>query len=1085
MKKCIFLLLALIIILSTWHIASAYATQINIIDANNNNIKISNDANASITVMAFKDDNLDGVRGKYEEPMPDIDVDLIDCNGNVINSLRTSANASHFYNIPPGEYSLIFRASSDLFFTGVGKSNISHINSIAPQSLNGHSQTKSFNLSAGQNIYACAGLFFSSSMSGRIWLDENNNGIMDDEPSFNNISIEAYSKATGYTYTANISNEGEWSISNIPYGEYELKATLPEGYLFALYSLEGRELRSIFTEFYNNHDTRVYTLGKGQNLNNLNIGVVKLANTEVTAFYDSNYNGIMDDDELGIADIKVEFIRDNLNKIVAKGKTAENGKLYMPTIRQNNYRIRAILPNKHLEFSQTNDGDMAYNNHFANVPNRQDSNIYNIKLLNNKKNKISIGIAQMIDFTGKIYIDKNVNGAYDPGEKPLAGVEVKAYNEQNNLVYTTKSNANGEYRILGLYAGKIKLQFSTTNDCMYVCSHGSIKNYINKADGSNAYTDFIPLVMGQAIHNVDAGLIPKASISGKIFEDLNDNGLDDDAKGFANMQVALLDTDKNIILETTSDDNGNYIFDGVIPGTYSLRYTLPNNAEFAEYNKKGNTFNSTSKSYVSDPFKFTLGNDIVAKLGGALHMASISGKLYIDSNANGQNDDNNVLSNVKLIISLTNPKQNKIELTASKEFNINNLRPGKISIDIQLDNKYIFSNNKYNLRGSHNTLVIDQFKLLQNSDIDIPAIRPSSIKTSAWLDENMDNIHNSSDKPYKQAKFLLIASNGNVEEYMADDSGNLCINNIVAGNYKLGLLLSSDANVMQNLATKRLNNKILAYRNISILEGSDIDVDSYGVQELMSISGKLGVQLNNVFKPVHNHTLKLLQNNKLIATCKTNEQGKYEFTKLKPGTYHIETETIDNAIFTIEDDKNYPNSYNGKTLETGMQSKPLIITMPESLKNIDFIAIRPAKIGDYVWVDINKNGLQDSNEPAFANIDIALIKDNEVKYNMQSDGNGFYEISNIYPDKYILRISLPKGFGITKPNPEYAEISSVLQSVNSNNYAYSSAFTVHSGEMRYNVDIGLKLLDGYNLPQNINNPTFQDWSKQVEQFEKR
>ncbi len=66
-----------------------------------------------------------------------------------------------------------------------------------------------------------------------------------------------------------------------------------------------------------------------------------------------------------------------------------------------------------------------------------------------------------------------------------------------------------------------------------------------------------------------------AGISGTVFMDENNNGLKDDAdSGLAGISIELLDTDDVIIATTRTTADGNYQFNNLAPGTYSIRQPI-------------------------------------------------------------------------------------------------------------------------------------------------------------------------------------------------------------------------------------------------------------------------------------------------------------------------------------------------------------------------------------------------------------------------------------------------------------------------------------------------------------------------------
>ena len=78
---------------------------------------------------------------------------------------------------------------------------------------------------------------------------------------------------------------------------------------------------------------------------------------------------------------------------------------------------------------------------------------------------------------------------------------------------------------------------------------------------------------------IDITILPTSSISGTVFEDANGNGIQDAGEaGIAGVEVTLVGEDINgnaVELTVLTDANGNYSFDGLVAGTYSVFQVQP------------------------------------------------------------------------------------------------------------------------------------------------------------------------------------------------------------------------------------------------------------------------------------------------------------------------------------------------------------------------------------------------------------------------------------------------------------------------------------------------------------------------------
>ncbi len=73
----------------------------------------------------------------------------------------------------------------------------------------------------------------------------------------------------------------------------------------------------------------------------------------------------------------------------------------------------------------------------------------------------------------------------------------------------------------------------------------------------------------------------KASLGDKVWEDLDKDGIQDAGEpGVSGVMVKLYDCNNNLISTTTTDSNGNYLFDNLVPGDYYVVFILPSGYTF-------------------------------------------------------------------------------------------------------------------------------------------------------------------------------------------------------------------------------------------------------------------------------------------------------------------------------------------------------------------------------------------------------------------------------------------------------------------------------------------------------------------------
>ncbi|MFI6097042.1 SdrD B-like domain-containing protein [Lentzea sp. NPDC051213] len=664
-----------------------------------------------------------------------------------------------------------------------------------------------------------------------------------------------------------------------------------------------------------------------------------------------------------------------------------------------------------------------------------------------------------------VWVDTDKNGLQDTGELGVPGVTVVLKKGDGTQVGQPKlTDAQGKYLFDQLDDGVYKVCFDlSTLPAQYAgyvftgkdAGDDTKDSDADAVDGCTATT-----TLGAAKREdltLDAGLVPPNNRLGDlVWKDTNRNGLQDgDEPGVPGVTVTLKDgAGTQVGQPKPTGADGKYLFDQLPNGTYQVCFdisTAP--AEYAGYLLTRLNAGADDKDSDADPatkctHTTTLGPDKREDLtldAGIRPPNRLGDYVWIDVNKNGQQDDG------ELPVAGVTVKAGDLTTKTGAD--------GKYLFDKLPDGEYTVCFDKTNLP----TPVADYIPTTPNAGsddakdsdaaadtwcapptkldvdrpedltIDLGLIPPvNRLGDYVWIDVNKDGLQDASDIPVEGVKATL--STGATTT--TDAQGKYLFDNLLDGTYKVCFDIA-------NLPAAVKGYKVTT-QNAGNDDAKDSDAGADGCTAettlgtgkrvdltldlgLVSPPNKLGdyvwvdINRNGVQdgdEPgVPGVTVKVGD-----KTTTTGENGKYEFPDLPDGTYTV--------CFDI---KNMPAPYQSYLVTRpdagGDDAKDSDANAegcapPTSLgagKREDLtldLGIRPPnKLGDTVWLDENKNGVQDPNEPGVPGVTVKVGDKTTT-----TDPNGKYEFPNLPDGKYKVCFDLAAlpgpvaDYQVTKPN---------------------------------------------------------------------
>ena len=142
----------------------------------------------------------------------------------------------------------------------------------------------------------------------------------------------------------------------------------------------------------------------------------------------------------------------------------------------------------------------------------------------------------------------------------------------------------------------------------------------------------------------------------------------------------------------------------------------------------------------------------------------------------------------------------------------------------------------------------------------------------------------------------------------------------------------------------------------------------------------------------------------------TDADGRYLFSGLCAGTYAVTVTLPSGDTFTLTNvgsDPAIDSNVNGSTVTlTGDADSNL---------TIDFGLKGPGKIGNFVWNDVDADGVQDGGEAGIGGVTLHLKlglnngSGSDIATTV-TDGTGFYQFTNLNPGDYTVVVDAPGGY---------------------------------------------------------------------------
>ena len=357
-----------------------------------------------------------------------------------------------------------------------------------------------------------------------------------------------------------------------------------------------------------------------------------------------------------------------------------------------------------------------------------------------------------------------------------------------------------------------------------------------------------------------------------------------------------------------------------------------------------------------------------------------------------------------------------------------------------------------------------------------------AIRGQAWLDENNDGL-------FTVDEAVLAGETVNLVDLTADaqgvpyaqttvgEDGRFTFDGVIPGTYRLtyalsGQTVSAEAGETTFAATEA--GDTLMMDNLILTSGQTLETPRLGVKRYTSLGGRVWFDRNTELEGVPGAAVQwLAPDGSVGGETVTDEQGAWRFDGLMPGVYRISVVFPEGSVPVESGDARLTEGGAVSVLttfdgHTGV-SDPITVRMGEDQLGLDAGSVSPGSLGDLVWLDLDGDGLQSSDEGGIPGVTVHLWRGGEEVATTVTDQYGFFCFEELYPAAYTMTVDVT-GVMPTVIRTDIPGIVSVM-----GGEGVTVPVTVSSGAHNYDADMGFIPMQEGQYPQGYGQGAAQIW----------
>nr|WP_241427146.1 SdrD B-like domain-containing protein [Macrococcus armenti] len=719
-------------------------------------------------------------------------------------------------------------------------------------------------------------------------------------------------------------------------------------------------------------------------------------------WYDADKDGIQGANEPGIEGVTVTLTKPDGTTVTTT--TDANGNYIFTDLPNGDYVVTFETPDGYNGPTVVNAGDDALDS---------DGQVVNVTIQDADDMTIDSGFIK-VKVGDTVWEDTNKDGVQDEGEPGIPGVEV-TITYPDGTTETVVTDENGYYEFPNVPNGESTIEFKTPDG--YIPTTENVGDDTKDSDGTKVTVN----VDGKDDPTIDSGFIketPVYDLGDKVWFDEDKDGIQDaNESGIEGVTVTLTKPDGTTVT-TTTDANGNYIFEDLPNGDYVVTFETPDgyngptviNTGDDALDSDGQVVNVT----IQDADDMTIDSGFIK--------VKVGDTVWEDTNKDGVQDEGEPgIPGVEVTITYPDGTTETVVTDENGYYEFPNVPNGESTIEFKTPDGYIPTTENV----GDDTKDSDGTKVTVNVDgKDDPTIDSGFIKETpvydlgdkVWFDEDKDGIQDAYESGIEGVTVTLTKPDGTTVTTTTDANGNYIFTDLPNGDYVVTFETPDGYNgpTVVNAGDDALDSDGQVV-NVTIQDADDMTIDSGFIKvkvgdTVWEDTNKDGVQ-DEGEPGIPGVEVTITYPDGTTETVVTDENGYYEFPNVPNGESTIEFKTPDGYIPTTENVGDDTKDSDGTKVTVNVDGKD------DPTIDSGFIKETPVyDLGDKVWFDEDKDGIQDANESGIEGVTVTLTKPDGTTVTTTTDANGNYIFTDLPNGDYVVTFETPVGMDPTKVN---------------------------------------------------------------------